>query len=171
MDNPTVEDGAPVAPSLSSSTDGQSYEEANPSAPNPSFGAATSTARSEWDWVLEPNGVAGVVSYVFRMVKSDGTPFAQYTRFPQITTAPASLLSQQSYRWWENRKNITPDTPLQPENTPHTGVTPLEVLRLRLNVSLAQSNLAQGARSFKLQFATSTGGTWTDVGGQDATVI
>ena len=171
VDNPTVEDGAPVAPSLRSSTDGQSYEEANPSASNPSFGAATSTARSEWDWVLEPNGVAGVVSYVFRMVKSDGTPFAQYTRFPQITTAPASLLSQQSYRWWENRKNITPDTPLQPENTPHTGVTPLEVLRLRLNVSLAQSNLAQGARSFKLQFATSTGGTWTDVGGQDATVI
>ena len=165
FDNPSVAHGTTIEPILSSSTVGQSYEEGNPSIGNPRPGAATSTERSEWDWTVEGGNAAPSTAYFFRMVSADGTAFSDYTAYPRITSPPAINLSQENYRWYENRTNITPNTPLQLENTPHTGVLPLEIIRLRMNLKLTGTTLAAGSESFKLQFSTSTSGSWQDVGG------
>ncbi len=53
--------------------------------------------------------------------------------------------------------------PLKPENTPIVLGLP-QLLRLRINLSIADDALAAGIASFKLQYATSISGSWTDVG-------
>ena len=153
--NPSITDGTEL-PSLllASSTVAETYEEENTSAANPS--AIGVGNRAEWDWAVEPNGADDGTDYYFRMVTSVGTPFASYTQYPRLTTPPALDLSQQDYRWYQNTTNITPTTPLQAENTAHSGVIPLDVLRLRTNVKLAGSNIGASAESFKLQFATTS---------------
>ena len=73
-------------------------------------------------------------------------------------------LTQLDYRWYENVAALQPTTPLAAENSATTGVADGSVLRLRMNLANALTNLAAGS-VVKLQYATSTGGPWTDVGG------
>ncbi len=162
FDNPSVADGATIATLLPASDVGESYEEQNPSVLNPNTVAVGQ--QGEWDWALEPDGAATSTSYFFRMVLISGTPLGTYTRYPELVTAAALVLTQNDYRWYESNNNLTPSTTLENENTAHAGVTPQEVLRIRMNVTLASANLAAGAESFKLQYATSTLGPWRDAG-------
>ena len=172
FDNPGVINGVTTTPLLLSSTVGESYEETSPSVLNPNALIVTTTVqRGEWDWVVEPAAAATVTKYYFRMVQSDGTQLSQYLRYPEITTPPAPLLRQNYYQWWENRTNITPNVQLEAVNTPHTNVDPLVTVRLRMNVELTAANMATSSESFKLQFATSTAGPWTDVGGDGSTEL
>ncbi len=80
-----------------------------------------------------------------------------------VTTAAVVTLSQNRYQWYENADALTPVTSLGLENsavsTPDVG----SVLRLRLNVEDTGVALASGS-AFKLQYANSTSGAWTDVG-------
>ena len=163
FDNPGVADGTTITTLMAGSTVAATYEEQNPSALNPDqVGVAQ---RVEWDWVLEPNNAATSISYFFRMVTAAGGLLDTYTRYPEIVTPPALVFSQENYRWYENKNNITPDTPLAVQNTAITDVTPSTVLRLRLNAKLTSADLAADTESFRLQYATSTTSTWTDVGG------
>ena len=97
------------------------------------------------------------------MVKSDGTVLDSYVRFPEIQVTGASL-TQQDYRWYQNRDNKNPNTPLAAENTQLTNALPATVYRIRMNIDVATADLPQSAIAFKLQFSTSTGGAWTDIG-------
>ena len=162
FDNPTSTDGATLPGLLlSTSTVAQSYEEQNPSVANPNV--INAGQRSEWDWVLENNGAVPSTTYFFRMVEAGGTQLDTYTRHPEVTTAPAGQ-AQQDYRWFENRNHQDPISPLAAENTPHSGVSPLTLVRLRMSLAATGAVLPAGSRAFKLQYATSTGGPWSEVG-------
>ena len=164
LDNATPVDGATITANLlSGGTILQTYEEANPSGATPN--AVTVGNSAEWDWVLENNGAAESTAYFFRTVYSDGTGLNTYTLFPQLTTAAgASVLDQLQYRWYENTNAVQPITALAGENTVMIGSPRGTVYHLRMNIDVSAANLGTGA-TFKLQFATSTGGPWSDVGG------
>ena len=161
-------DGATITTLLLADSDvAETYEEANPSAPNPS--AINSGQQGEWDWVLQ-NNTAPSGTFFFRMVRADGTELGVYSVFPEITTA-APFLTQRDYRWFENRANDTPVDPMAPENTEFTGGIPGTVYRIRMNVEVGSADLPADALAFKLQFSTSIGGLWTDVGPSASVVI
>lgn len=79
-----------------------------------------------------------------------------------VATPAVVTLSQNDYRWYENLNALTPTTPLAAENTTTTTPSAGTVLRLRINITDGGVQLATGA-IFKLQYATSTSGTWTDL--------
>ena len=163
FDNPSVANGTTVGSLLlSTSNVRETYQEANPSVANPN--PINVNQRGEWDWVVQDNGAADNTTFFFRMVESDDTALGVYTFYPQITTPPAPVLTQIDYQWFDNLDGITPTTDLADANTPFTGATPLGVFRLRMNVAATVSNLTASDQAFKLQFATSTGGSYTDVG-------
>ena len=82
-DNPSVSDGATGAgPLLTTSDVFESYEEANPSANNPT--AVGVADRGEWDWVVQDNG-APSDTYYFRLAEADGTVLDSYVRYAVIT--------------------------------------------------------------------------------------
>ena len=161
-DNGTPLDGTTITTLLTSSNVGASYEEANPSVENPNV--LNIGQRAEWDWVVQDNGATADTTYFFRMVRNDASELESYAAFPTITTPPPLVLNQEEYRWYDNRNNITPNIALAAENTPASGVGPLTEVRLRVNVGASGATLASGIQAFKLQFSTSTGGGWTDVG-------
>ncbi len=88
----------------------------------------------------------------------------------QTVNAGIGDLTQLDYRWYQNVDAQTPTTALAAENTSITGVADAQVIRLRMNVDNASTNLPAGT-TFKLQDSTSTGGPWTDVGGIGSGVI
>ena len=161
FDNGTPADGAALSAALLGSDVLQTYEETNPSAATPNAIGVGQTA--EWDWVVENNDALGATTYFFRMVKSTGAALDSYTNYPEVTTRAASL-DQKNYRWYDNTDAVTPTTPKAAENTAATGVTSSDVSRIRLSIEVSDSAVAAG-ETFKLQFATSTSGPWTDVGG------
>ena len=163
FDNPSVADGATIGTlKLSTSNIAESYQESNPSVANPT--AIEVPDRGEWDWSIQDNSTADSTTYFFRMVKSGDVALDTYTRYPEFTTAPAPVLTQQDYRWYSNIDSVTPTTGLAAENTATTGATPTTIFRLRMNVGVGTANLTGDRQAFKLQFATSTGGAWTDLG-------
>ena len=165
LDNASVADGSTLpGVVLASSTVAGTYEEENPTATNPNtIGIGD---RAEWDWVLQPVATLGNTTYYFRMVRSGGTPLETYTNYPAITTPPPLVLTQRDHRWYTNSTtSTTPTNPLADENVAHTGATPEDVFRLRMNMGLAGADLSSGVKQFKLQFAATTTGPWTDVGG------
>ncbi|MFC1925596.1 hypothetical protein ACFLW2_02745 [Chloroflexota bacterium] len=168
-DNATPADGTAITPLLTTSDVGESYEEQNPSVTNPS--AINAGQEGEWDWVIEDNGAADTTSYYFRMVESDGTELDSYTYYAKLNTPPPVSLTQQDYRWYENKDAADPDTALASENTVFNGAAQLTTYRLRMNIEVGGANLAPDTRVFKLQFATSPSGPWTDVGDIDSSVI
>ena len=162
FDNPAITDGTTLPGLLlSSSTVAQTYQEQNPSAANPN--AINAAQRAEWDWVVQNNAATPSTVYFFRMLEADGTALDTYTRYPQVTTG-VGVITQQDYRWFENRNHQNPVSPLAAENTQTSGVAPLTVLRLRINVGATGAPIAAASKSFKLQYATSTVGPWNDVG-------
>ena len=79
-------------------------------------------------------------------------------------------LDQDSYRWYQNADGTQPGSSLAAEDTAASGVASSDVIRLR--ISLGATVLATSAgETFKLQYALSTGGPWTDVGGIGSGVI
>ncbi|MCH8088603.1 MAG: hypothetical protein IH955_01155 [Chloroflexi bacterium] len=163
FDNPDPDDGDEIDGDLLSTTDvRESYEEENPSAINP--GSIEVGELGEWDWVVFDNDTELDTIYFFRMVKADGTPLDSYTRFPQITVPAALDITQQDYRWYGNLANADPVIVLAPENTELAGATPLSVFRIRMNLTIDGRAMPAGSQAFKLQYATSTSGPWTDVG-------
>ena len=160
FNNASVTDGTTLPTTLISTSDvPESYEEINPSVANPN--AIDIGERGEWDWVIQSN-TSTPDTFFFRMVKADNSPLDGYTNFPEITTI-ISTLTQRDYRWVANVDNVDPITSLAAENIPFTGATPLSVFRLRMNVDVSGIDLPAGIQAFKLQFATSTGGSWIDV--------
>ena len=86
FDNPTVPTGTALPLVLLSGSDvAQSYTEESPYPANP--GAVAVDEWAEWDWVVQENGAATGTSYVFRVVKDDGTPLESYTRYPVLAVA------------------------------------------------------------------------------------
>ena len=59
---------------------------------------------------------------------------------------------------------IAPSTPLADENTPFTADTDGPVYRLRMNVAVTTVDMPTGTHRFKLQYALTSTGPWTDVG-------
>jgi len=89
--------------------------------------------------------------------------------------APTYTLTQNDWRWYENADNVQPGTAKANENTAITGVSPAEVLRIRINLTVADDNMAADDKAFKLQYGQGTDctaiGTWNDVGAIDSGTI
>ena len=112
--------------------------------------------------MTENNGAAESTTYYFRMVYSDGSGLNTYSAYPQLGTASgASVLTQLEYRWYQNADAVQPTTPLAAEDSPLIGSA---VYHLRMNVQVTVANLDPGP-TFRLQYAATTSGPWTDVGG------
>lgn len=81
----TATDGATIPSTLlTSATVRGSYEEENNTASNPY--AIPIGGIGEWDWVIENSAGVHGSTYCFRMVKSDGALFSDYTNYPTLVT-------------------------------------------------------------------------------------
>jgi|GEM_PF-5385377 len=78
--------------------------------------------------------------------------------------AGSPTLTQAHYQWFTNGNNITPGSSLAALDTPASGVASGSTIRLRMNVGVTINPLFAAGQAFKLQFATATGGPWSDVG-------
>ena len=76
---------------------------------------------------------------------------------------PVSVLTQDSYRWYDNVDAVQPTAALAAENAAAANIEPGDVSRLRMNIQSDVVPLSAGT-SFKLQFSTSTLGPWSEVG-------
>ena len=160
--NTSTTDGAALTQAKLTNTSAfETFEESNPSATTPNSIAIS--GYGEWDWVLKNNGAAGDESYYFRMIYASSTPLDSYVRYPTLSTT-APTLSQNGFRVYQNTNAVQPTTALAVEDTNALGVNLNDVLRLRTKITASNAPLKKGAQ-FKLQFATNTGGPWTDVGG------
>lgn len=89
FDNPAVTDGSSSASTLLFSSDKfESYEEDNPTVPNPR--SLDEGESGEWDWVVYNNGASSSADYCFRLVKSDDTVLDDYAGYPRLTTAASN---------------------------------------------------------------------------------
>ena len=88
-----------------------------------------------------------------------------YTNYARVfTVAPGQVnLTQDTYRWYQNSDFLAPSSALAGEGTMFEGATHNTLYRLRMNVLVGGSTMNAG-ETFKLQYATSPGGSWTDVG-------
>jgi hypothetical protein len=155
-----IADGTTLPSTVLSGSDvAESYEEANPSTLNPT--RIPAGQEGEWDWVLQ-NRSRTNSTYYFRMVASDGTTLNAYANYPQVSTVVPGLY-QRDYRWFANADSATPGAAFAAQNATTTGITALQVVRLRMNVEVATTTLETLAQSFILQYSTSSG-AWTDVG-------
>ncbi len=162
FNNGGATDGATISTLLLTASDVlESYEESNPSVTNPNV--ISTGEQGEWDWVVENNNLASADTFFFRMVEDDGTPLDSYVNYPEIETV-TPILVQEDYRLYENRDRKQPNVPLAAENTPFTASVTGVVHRIRMNVGDTDVDLPDDGLQFKLQFSTSTGGAWTDVG-------
>ncbi len=173
--NAVPEDGTPLSTDpptlgdlkLSVSITGRAgtYEEANPSAPNPYKTAIGESI--EYDWILEANGVPDETSYCFRMVEDSDDLFGTYTYYPTLTTAGFEV-EQKAWRWYDDEESLTPVVPLAATNTAPVDVSMGAVLKLRVLLQELAGKAGSGVK-FKLQFSESSDpGTFTDVASQDA---
>jgi hypothetical protein len=62
------------------------YEEANPTALNPT--AVVAGADLEYDFPLRNNAATRSSRYCFRLIRSGGAPLDGYTNYPSIVTQP-----------------------------------------------------------------------------------
>ncbi len=77
------------------------YEEGNPTAPNPN--AIVVGDAGEWDFVLQNNSANPGSQYCFRMVNADKSPLDDYTRFPTLRTN-ASPIVEDLFAPFDNEK-------------------------------------------------------------------
>lgn len=87
QDDTTLPDGGTL---LSNSTNGAraTYEEKNPSAVNPN--AVSSGQRMEHDWSVQNNSAVSGAAYCFRIIRTSGTTFETYNRYPQVILGPST---------------------------------------------------------------------------------
>lgn len=77
---------------------------------------------------------------------------------------PNPTYDQTAYRWYDNANSVTPGSALANENTAHTLTSIASPIRLRTQLTLSTDPVFASSQAFKLQYATSTSGPWTDVG-------
>ena len=85
---------------------------------------------------------------------------------PNITdndTPGSQVLEQLEYRWFTNADSISPGSALAAQDAAITDVASGDALHLRISIKDTVVDLDPG-EVFKLQFSTSTGSGWTDVG-------
>jgi len=88
-----------------------------------------------------------------------------YKLNPNYVASPLLFLAQMSFRWYQNINSLTPTTPLAAENAAYVASAPLGTYRLRMNLQVSGAPVLAGGQTFGLQYTTSTGGPWSDVGG------
>ncbi len=87
--NPTPANGDPLVPTSTDPVDGtntivnQTYVEANTF--TNSQGAILPGEDGKWDFALIDNSAPGGSTFCFRAVESNGTPFASYAAYPEVT--------------------------------------------------------------------------------------
>jgi hypothetical protein len=85
--------------------------------------------------------------------------------------APPPEITENDWRWYVNNDSISPTTPKAAENTAITGINAGDILRLRMNIGITNSDLATSTQTFKLQYAPGSdcasisSTTWKLVGG------
>ena len=168
FDNSTTSDGATLPSAiLDASNVVETYEETNNSASNPN--GASVGQNIEYDWVIENNSATSSTTFCFQMVKDDGSVL-NYAIYPEITT-PSPTFDQQNFRWYANGDAITPTSSLAVLNATSTDIRNSQTIRLRIDVEVGTINLATSSQAFKLQYSTSTSGSWTDAGGSGSSEI
>ena len=110
-------------------------------------------------WRQIPNAVS--LALTFSLLVSS-VPIGPFGSLP--AQALIGDLTQEDYRWYDNIDAVQPTTGLANENTALTAQASGAVYQLRMSVSNGGNNVGAGA-IFRLQYATSTAGTWFDVGG------
>ena len=88
-----------------------------------------------------------------------------YKLNPNYVASPLLSLAQMNFRWYQNVNSLTPTTPLAAENAAYVAMAPVGAHRLRMNLEVAGAPLLAGSQTFRLQYATSTTGPWSDMGG------
>ncbi|MFZ1721029.1 MAG: hypothetical protein WAU07_00835, partial [Microgenomates group bacterium] len=140
----------------------------------------STTQYTELEWSITATSMAtnGEV-YQFR-VTVNGVPIGTYTTYPELTIGTAaSTFTQAAYRWYEDSddENVTAlwGNPDLAENAPlalipATNAPPQSAteLRLRVAITIGDSDLSASAQQFKLQYkagtdAVCTTGSWSDV--------
>lgn len=81
----------------------------------------------------------------------------------EFVPATDPVFTQNHYKWFYNTDDITPSGILAAEDTAGDILT-TQPVRLRVNITVSGNNLSAGAQAFKLKYATSLSGPWTDVG-------
>jgi hypothetical protein len=74
-----------------------------------------------------------------------------------------STYTQTSYRWYQNIDNVQPTTALANQNTAASIGSNATIVRLRMGLTIATADMDAASQDFKLQYATSASGPWTDV--------
>lgn len=129
------------------------YQESNNAVLNP---FATAVGENvEYDWNIQNNNAATDTPYCFRMVKSDGTVFNNYSFYPTIRTAGYTAESR-NWKWFDDETNETPTVPLAAENVAPVNVVNANIIKLRL--TLAEIGGSNGVnQKFKIQYSE-----WSD---------
>jgi len=113
FDNPSVLDGTTITTTiLSSSNVGLSYEEENPTVPNPN--QVLEGQRGEFDFVILNYGAPPETSFCFRIVRADGTPLEGYINYPRLVTGTRG-------GWSQTKKNEFDQGVLENVTTTETG--------------------------------------------------
>jgi hypothetical protein len=88
-----------------------------------------------------------------------------YKLNPNYVASPLFSPAQMNFRWYQNANSLTSTIPLAGENAAYVASPPLGEYRLRMNLEVAGAPMLAGSQTFRLQYATSTAGPWSDVGG------
>lgn len=161
-DNTLVSTGNLTSTLLATSDVYQTYQESNPTPYNPN--RILAGQKSEYDFSLSSGKARQGTTYYFRLVKSDGEELSSYTRYPSvIVAAPPPYITQANYRWFANADSVVPDPALASENSSAVISNPQSGARLRMNLGISVNTLPSNYMSFKLQWAHSPNGQWSDV--------
>jgi len=160
-DNAGVTDGVTLGANLLTSSDvTATYVEGSFTQTNPN--AVTNGQDAEWDFSLDPSN-ASDYDYYFRVKKNNKIAVESYTRYPKLDLK--AKLVQQDYQWFANANAVQPGAVLAAENSTGNVTTFSPEARLRMGLTTVTNALSVGKQQFKLQYSTSTGGPWTDMGG------
>jgi hypothetical protein len=146
----------------------QTYEELNNF--RNSVAAIPAGSDGMWDFALKDNNAPDGSIYCIRAVQSNNTVFVGYSNIPEIIiyTPGATTYNQTTYQWYENANDVQPGSALASENSSTSLVGKDDIVRLRMNIAVGESELAIGGQAFRLQVASSLAGPWTDVGAASA---
>lgn len=148
---------------LTGSDQSESYEEASTT---PGFlKALTAGQDGEFDFYLDPTQATTTNTYYFRLIRATSTAALEtYTNYPAITIGRPDL-TQNTYRWYDNKNAIQPDNPLAAENATSTLTSTSSPIRLRINTTAGSfGQVSTSTKLYTLQYALNTSGNWTNVG-------
>lgn len=113
-----------------------------------------------WDTGATTDDVAAV----YLAVRELSTTYTQnYYQFYVDNDA-----AQPTDPWPAGASNLAQNTPITTSNSPPDDDA---LVRIRMSVTVGGVNLAAEAQAFKLQYATNTGGPWTNVGAASSAAI